>query len=221
MREVWPFLCLQRMAPPRLMGQSMQGQRSISGAETVRATMRGYWVVEAQLIVSGYDATLQLEAFLAGMEGRVGTTLVPIESWTRATDRDGHLATQRLTAPLADGGTFEHWGFDAPSSVQAVVMEGAAVRATQLRFTLGNTTGLRPGQRFSIGERMYSAQRVWEDEASRIVQFQPPLREAVYARDVIVLDKVQCVMRLVDDRVAFDPRRPLIQPITLNFEESI
>jgi hypothetical protein len=221
MREAFPFQCLQRMAQPNLVGQSLDSGRSVSGASSVNPTMRGYWTVQATMLIAGADALLQFQAFLAGMEGRIGTTLVPVESWVRALDRDGHLTTQRFVASMVEGATFEHWGFEAEPVVQAVVAEAAALRATRLRFALGDTTGLRPGQYFSIGERMYWAQRVWQDAGGHVVQFQPPLREAVPTGAAMVLDRVQCRMRLADERVAFDPRQPLVQTVAVNFEEAV
>lgn len=221
MQVLWPFLVKHRDPRPWLAGQSLEPVRSISGAFTILPVASAHWMMDLAVLIEDEAALLQFQAFLVGMEGRNGTTLAPVYSWTRARDRDGRTVAQNLTGHLDGGGTSEHWGFEAGAAVTCTVAEDAALRSTRLRFTLGNTSDLRPGHFFSIGDHLYQAQAVWFEEGARVVQFQPPLRKAAVTGDVMVLDRVQCRMRLRDERVNLDFRKPFVQTVQLNFIEAL
>jgi hypothetical protein len=223
MQVMFPTQLMANEARFSIIGQTQDVQQSLSGAETVVPAMGARWLANVRFVVKGRAAQLACAAFLAGMEGRLGTTLVPVRARWRAYDRNGKSIVQCLTAPLAGAGTFEHWGFAAAPTATCTVLVGAALRATRLIFALGNTTGLQPGQMFSIGERAYRVQLTWQDEAGRqVVQFQPPLREAAAAGTVMVLDAVQCRMRLQSEsEEALSALGRDIQQIDLTFMESI
>ena len=80
MQATFPYLALHQTAQFYLVGQSLETQESISGVETVVPTMRGRWTATATFALKDEAATLQWQAFLAQMQGRIGTTLVPCRS---------------------------------------------------------------------------------------------------------------------------------------------
>jgi hypothetical protein len=220
MQVMFPFQLMANDARFSIIGQAQDVQQSLSGAESVVPAFGARWRATVTYVVKGRAAQLALAAFLAGMEGRLGTTLVPYRARYRPYDRDGQGVTQCLIAPLPWA---EHFGLGAAPTATCTVLVGAALRATRLTFALGNTTGLRPGQMFTIGERAYRVQLAWRDALDQqVVQFQPPLREAVVAGAVMVLDAVQCRMRL--DGEYEDVLADLghaMQPVTLTFVEAI
>lgn len=223
MEVMFPYQLMANETRFSIIGQSLATQQGLSGVETVVPAFGARWRATVNYVVLGRAAQLALAAFLAGMEGRLGTTLVPLRARYRPHDRDGHGVTQCLTAGLSDAETREHFGLVAAPVATCTVLLGAAVRATQITFAWGDTTGLRPGQMFTIGERAYRAQLVWEDGLGRqVAQFQPPLRQAVVPGDVMVLDAVQCRMRLDGDYedVLADLGQAM-QRLSLTFVEAI
>ena len=127
-------------------GMALDPQQSISGVDTSIPTMRGRWKAQGTLVIHGEARVLQWQAFLAQMQGVLGTTAVPCFSWFRPKDRRGlHTAFNR-TAGLAGAQTFEHFGFEGARVSRIVTASAAALRATELEIELRDSTGLRPGQ---------------------------------------------------------------------------
>ena len=96
MQATFPFLALSKEATFHLEGQSLDLAESISGTETVVPTLRGKWMAQVSFVLRGEAATLQWQAFLAQMQGRIGTTLVPARFPLQA-------ATRTRFIPLAGG----------------------------------------------------------------------------------------------------------------------
>jgi len=222
MRVDFPYLLMDQSAKFRPAGRSKDSPQSVNGATTTVPSLAEHWTCSVTLLIKSRGARQQYEAFEACMEGRVGTTLVPVHAQNRAGDQDGHAVSRCTVAGLADAQTWEHFGFVSAPVATATVLEAAAVRATRLRLAFVNSTGLRPGQKFSIGERLYQAQLVWHDGVSEIVQFHPPLRVAVAAGAEVVLDNPVCVMQLASEEDGeYDQLAPGMQSITLNFVEVV
>ena len=222
MRVQFPFLLMDQSAKFRAIGRSKDAQTSISGATTVVPSLSERWSCSVTLLIKGLRARAQYEAFEACMEGQLGTTLVPVHAQNRAVDQDGHRVTRCTTADFGDAETWEHYGFVAAPVATALVLEAAAVRATQLRVAFVNSTGLRPGQFFSIGERLHQVQYAWDDAGVQVIQFHPPLRAAIEIGAVLVLDNPVCVMQLQSEAEGdYDQLSAGMQSITLNFVEVI
>ncbi len=223
MQVTFPHQLLVQTSSPRLIGQALDRMESISGAETLVPTLSGRWSVVGTFLLRGAAAHLAYDAFLAQMEGRIGTTLVPFQARYHPFDRDGHAVPQCVVADLGDAQTWEHFGFENAPVAMMRLDAAAPLRAVRITVTLGNTTGIRPGQMFSIDERAYQAQYVWAGVDGRIeIQFQPPLRVAVGAGRPIVLDRVACKMRLVgEDLGSVDRAGPKMQSVSLAFEEAL
>ncbi|RJE84033.1 hypothetical protein [Paracoccus onubensis] len=205
------------------VGMSLDPQRSISGAETIVPTMRGRWIAAATFQLIGEADSLEWRAFLAQMEGRVGTTLVPALSMFRPKDRDGHDLGFGDAAGIAHAQSWEHFGFENGNVERMTVAANAPLRAMQIDVTLGNTTGIRPGQDFSIGERLYRVQAHWQPDANtHRLMITPALREAVTAGARVEIEKPVCRMRFVSETEGQFPESKEIGAIvTCNFEEAI
>lgn len=223
MQVTFPHLLLRQETRFWLEGMSLEPSQSISGTETIVPTMRARWLATCQFVLRGEAATLEWQTFLAQMEGRVGTTLVPAHYRFRPRDRDGHPTSFCDVANLADAQTWEHFGF-ANTDIRRVTMAASApLRATQIDVTLGDTTGLRPGQRLSIGERLYRVQAHWQPSNTvHRLMIQPPLRQAVAAGTRIEIEKPVCRMRMTTEiEGLFDQSLAVLPSVTVNFQEAI
>lgn len=222
MRALFPHAARLRQSHPRLVGMSLETAQGLSGAETVVPTLRGRWEIDCTFVVRGEAAILGWQAFVAQMEGRVGTTLVPVISQWRPRDRDGHRVPPPRARGFADAQIFEHFGFDVDPAVTMEVLAPAALRATEILVAPQNTSGLRPGQLFTIGERLYRTRYTWETDAGTRVSFQPPLRAAVAMGALVVLDRTQCLMRFRDEDAAEIPYlNYAVREVTVTFREAI
>lgn len=222
MQATFPFLALHQTAQFYLTGQSLEVQESLSGVDTVVPTMRGRWSATATFVLHGEAATLQWQAFLAQMQGRIGTTLVPCHSRWRPRDRDGHGMTFRRVACFADAQTMEHWGFAGTDRILAAVAAPAALRATQIDVTYYDTTGLRPGQYFSIGDRLHRVQQSWRVGTANRLMIEPPLRGPVAAGARIEIERPACKMRMVTETEGlFDQSMAVLPQVQLQFAEAI
>lgn len=223
MQVTFPFQFLRQDSRFWLEGMSLEPARSVSGVETVTPTMRGRWMATCNIVMKGEAATLEWQAFLAQMEGRVGTTLVPVHSRHRPKDRDGHFTPFCDTAGLADGQLWEHFGFEVAPIPRMTVSASAPLRATQIDVTIIDTTGIRPGQFFSIGERLYRVQAHWQPSATVTrLMFQPPLRAAVTAGTAVEIDRPVCRMRFASEgEGVFDQSLAVLPGAAVNFMEAI
>lgn len=208
MHVSFPHMLRHRTFKPEPFGRSRDTQQAINEAMTVVPALSGHWRMAASFWITSEATELAWNAFLACMEGRVGTTLFPISPRYPGRDQDGHRASRYGTASLGNDLPYEgagsqmwdHSGFQAAAVVTAGVVEAADLRATRIKIENRNTTGLRPGQYFSIGQRLYWAQMVWDDGGVETVQFWPPLRAAVEAGAEVVLDRPHCLMRFATDQ---------------------
>lgn len=223
MRATFPIGLLRQDVSPRFVGASLEPQKSINGTDTVVPVQTGRWEISCGFVIRGEAAQLAWQAFLAQMEGRVGTTLVPVRTRFRPRDHDGRHVYGCGPAQLADGQTFEHFGFDSAPVATMKLVAAAALRATVIKVTPGNTTGLRPGQFFSIGERLYRAQHHWRDEDGvETLMIQPPLRVAAPAGATLILDRPVCLMRMVSETEGgFDHLLDRLPRATCTFVEAL
>lgn len=196
MQATFPYLPGWRKSNFRLEGQSLDLPLSISGVETVSATMRGRWIMSGEVIIHGEAAYLQWQAFLAQMQGRLGTTLVPVATRFPPKDRNGHELPFTNVAGLSGAQTWEHFGFENTEVTRVSLASAAELRATELDLTLHDTTGLRPGQFFSIRERLHRVQLHWRtNRDTHRVMIEPPLRAAAAANTRLEIDRPVCLMR--------------------------
>lgn len=221
MRATFPHQLLRQEVVPRMVGMSLDPQQSISGAETITPSMGGHWEATCSFVIHGEAAQLAWQAFRFQMEGRVGTTLVPMRTRYRPKDDNGHPVYGCGPAGLAEAQTWEHFGFDSAPVASMALAEPAALRATVIKVTAANTTGLRPGQLFSIGERLYGVQHHWIDAAGVTnLMIWPPLRRS-FNKAALILDRPVCLMRMVSENEGeFDHLLDRLPRVTCTFVEA-
>lgn len=185
MQADFPDLAEVLDASVYMTGQTLDPQEGINGDSIPVPTMRGRWLAKVTLFIRGEDADLQYQAFLAQMDGRIGTTLVPAAGYRRPRDRHGRLL------PFAA----------APQSLpRVIVAEAAPLRATSLVMDVRDSTGLRPGHFFSLGPRLHRVRTsVAAGDGETLITFTPPLREAAAVGDRVEIDRPVCLMRFVTD----------------------
>lgn len=233
MRATWPFSARWTSAAPRLIGQTLRPpQQSINGTQTILPSLSAHWQVEGSFVVHGEAQELAWQAFIAQMEGGVGTTLVPIWSRYRPRDNRGRQTSWERTSGLSDDSgstlyghdsaqTWEHFGLDnAPVTIMSLA-QPAALRATTIKVTSINSNGIRPGQYFSLGERLYRVQNHWQDaDGTSNLMIQPPLRQAFTAA-ALILDRPVCVMRLTEESGELEYTPDGVAHVDVTFVEAV
>lgn len=221
MRATFPHQLLRQDVNLRQVGMSLDPQRSINGTETIVPTFGGRWGATCSFVIHGEAAQLAWQAFKVQMEGMNGTTLVPIRTRFRPRDRDGHHVYGCGPADLADAQTWEHFGFDSAPVATMTLAAPAALRDTVIKVTANNTTGLRPGQFFSLGERLYAVQHHWVDSAGVTnLMIWPPLRQS-FNQAALILDRPVCLMRMASETEGdFDMLLDRLPRVTVNFVEA-
>lgn len=198
----WPAALLPRKVDFFPENQSRSGGLSMTGSEQITLSPAGRWQARAFVSVRGEASNLALRAFVAGMEGRAGTVLVP--KWERFRPRN---ANGRELAQVATAGygcnefNFDLSGFGQSDFVHAALASNAAARATQISIKLIDGDGPRPGHYFGMGQRIYRSSAVWqvEEDDPTQVRFWPWLRAADVAGAKVILDRPVCLMRFAQD----------------------
>lgn len=221
MHVTFPHQLIAQGARFALIGQTRIAQESISGASTVIASLAARWSASVTFVIRDEAGHLAFRAFMAGLEGMLGTTDVPAFARYRPLDQNGRALTRCTVASLAEAQTMEHFGFENAEIEGAQLAADAALRATDLQVTESATTGIRPGHRFSIGDRLHEVQLAWTDGARRL-RVQPPLRAAAASGAPLNLFAPICRMRRADDAdPGYDDRMTRQQSITLSFVEAL
>lgn len=221
MHVTFPHQLIAQGARFALIGQTRIAQESISGASTVIASLAARWSASVTFVIRDEAGHLAFRAFMAGLEGMLGTTDVPAFARYRPLDQNGRAVTRCTVASLAEAQTMEHFGFENAEIEGAQLAADAALRATDLQVTESATTGIRPGHRFSIGDRLHEVQLAWTDGARRL-RVQPPLRAAALSGAQLNLFAPICRMRRADDAdPSYDDRMTRQQSITLSFVEAL
>jgi len=224
MEAAFPFMAGFRSGRPYLTGQTVDTPRSISGIKSTVPSLSARWMLDGQFVFHGEAATLQWEAFIGQMKGRTATTLVPVYQRYLPKDRDGKPLSSQNMARLAGAQTWEAFGFENRQITRIETGSAAALRATTLDLTLFDTTGLRPGHLFSIGDRLHQVlTHIQPTLATHRITFHPPLREAVAAGTHVEIETPVCRMRFVeDDEGRYDGAFDEIAPMPkISFEEAI
>lgn len=200
----WPPLLFPREAEFFPATQTVSGGQSISGSEQVISSGgAGRWRAVMSVPVRGEERVLALRAMLAGLEGRLGTILVP--KWDRFRQRDinGRRFSEVGATAYGDCSlNFDLSGWGQDENPPASTGESSALGSTQISVNYApGIDGVRPGQYFGIGPRLHIVQQVWaeDEEGASTIRFWPPLRSAVEEGTAVILDRPVCLMRLASD----------------------
>ena len=221
MRATWPYTARWTSAQPRMVGEVQAPQLSISGVETIVRGLGARWEVTGSFVIHGEEQELAWQAFIAQMEGGAGTTLVPIWSRYRPRDNRGREAPWDRMAGVADAQAWEHFGFETGPVGLMQLAAPAPLRATTIRVSAVNSTGIRPGQYFSLGERLHRVQQHWQDAGGTSnLMIQPPLRQAFTAA-ALILDRPVCLMRLAEPAGDMEYTPEGVGRVTCRFVEAV
>lgn len=228
MEATFPRLAMAQAGTFFLSGMSIAPAESISGVSTIVPTLKARWNASLSFVLrNDEEATLQWLAFLTQMRGMLGTTLVPCRSRFRPLDRDGHTACFENAGGFSDAQTMEQWGFvNSPRTMISVTTAGA-LRDTQLEVSLPNSTGIRPGHYFSVGERLHRVSSVWHSRdvgsSPRYgVAFYPPLRANVNVGARLEVDRPVCKMRFASETEGlFEQILARVPSVDLKFVEAL
>lgn len=199
----WPAALLPRIVEFTPDTQSRSGGLSMTGSEQLTVSNAGRWRAKVTVSIRGEARNLALRAFVAGMEGRAGTVLVPKFERYRPSDVNGREFSQvPATGYSCDDFNFDLSGFgQSDDVVHAQLAVPAASGATRLSIVINDGEGPRPGHYIGIGERLYRLQQGWELVEGGPLQAQiwPRLRGSAAMAERVILDRPVCLMRFADD----------------------
>ena len=208
--------------------RSLSGGQSLSGFEQIQTQQLDRWMASFSFSLNNTVHVRRMRAMLTQLRGRANTVALPsfdatskpwvVDTYGRTHDpkfaRDKSLDD---TVYADDAGLID----DLIASSVAVA---AAVNATTFRIAM--TTGSAPlaGQRFSLGNRLYSIDEVtFVSGVLYDLDIWPWLRVAASVSDVVNFTSPVCEMRLASDNEGADALRALrlgrFGSITLNFDE--
>lgn len=204
----WPAVMFPRSGGFYLENQTRSGGVTVLGNEQIVTSPSARWKASFSGPVVNETSVLTWRAFVGGMGGRAGTVLVPRWGIYGPTDQNGRRLNRHGSATL--GGTprrqalFDLSGFgqdDEP--VFATLAAAAAVNATQISVNYAEgIDGVRPGQYFGIGQRLYLVTQTWQEDEGEPTQirFTPWLREGAAAGATVIIDRPVCLMRFAQDQ---------------------
>lgn len=195
----WPATIVPRQAMFHPDTPSRSGGLSMTGSEQVTVSNAGRWRARIEAPIMEEESVLTLRAFLAQMQGRAGTVLVP--KWELFGPRDVNGKRFNHVEATNVDLNFDLSGFGQSEYTHASLSASAALGATRISVTLLNGEGPRPGQYFGIGQRLYLCQSVWQANVGdpTTIQFWPRLRTAAELGERVILDRPVCLMRLSED----------------------
>lgn len=196
----FPFRSRWKSAQFALTDLSRGAQRSLSGADVVTPSLSARWTASLELITWQIDADQGWAAFVAQMQGRLGTTAVPVWQRHRPLDALGReMPADQPVGDLSGGAPHELFGFANDPIIDVTIREAAPLRATEIIVDYINCGGIRPGHKFSIGGRLYVCRFHAGDGSGARLQISPPLRAAAAVGDPVEVRAPICLMRFQDD----------------------
>lgn len=213
-----------------LMGQSAAAGFGLSGAESIASSNSAHWRASVTFhIPHREEAHLAWEAFLAQMQGAIGTVDVPAKLKWRPRDARGRPISAQpailsgLSGDLDTLGLLDHGQFAAPEAVHVRLQSDASLRDGVIHVEYPDALGLRPGQLFSIGGNLHQVRHVIGEGAGvEQVHIRPLLRRDWAAGSALEIARPVCRMRLAaDEQGAVDLNFARMQNIDVQFIEAV
>lgn len=179
--------------------------QAVDGGERVASSMtdRWKWTVEARDMTPAEHE--MMSGFVASLQGRLNTTLVPIRRRPGTGPRRRAGLGAAVQESFEDGSLFDDGTGFAPAEMIAVTRAAAAVGATLLIGWWPEGADPRPGDVIGIGpDRAVTVTDVRSGPLVSSVRIWPPLRAAVAANTPLYLEGGHVLMRSASDTVGHD-----------------
>lgn len=173
---------------------------SLSGVQQIISSDAGIWKIKYENIpVLDRQSVLIWRALEGLLQGRLNRIIVPIREFYQPY-LPGTLSFIGDPTPFSDGAFFSDGIGFGTVAILVKVGTPAARRATAIHVAIFSADIIVAGQHFSIANRMYRITQVsYGSLSDAVLQFTPPLREAVTVNDVVEFDNPSCIMRLLND----------------------
>lgn len=183
-----------------LASRSLAAPASVSGASQVVASDAGIWKLTFRDLSIATDTQLACFRGIAGLlEGRLNPIVVPLFPHERRLQPvldAGFIAE----VPHEDDTLFDDGTGYVGSTTSMHFAADVGVRAVSATVMIDYGGTLQPGQRFSVGERLYRLHTVvYSSDSKASVTFRPPLREAVKSGTYLEFDEPKIRVRLATD----------------------
>lgn len=197
----WPCSVLKprnRLVDPAY--RSVSGGTAINGFTQVVSSDAGIWKATFEAIaIRNFSEVKVWRAIRAHSEGRLNPILI---SLCEGSIRPLADPSQKSIPPVphSDAAFFDdNSGYLSPN-INIKIAQNAGLRATALTLNKIRSGALEPGQRFSVGERLYEIRKVVSQSSSQAeIAIWPPLREAVAAGADANFDRPVLRVRLATD----------------------
>lgn len=220
----WPEKTLRPVSVtrPYLVSQSQSGGRTLAGVERVRQGDAPFWRMSISLQVWGSREIMALRALI----GRGRGDVLAVPSWDCARSPAGlpDFSIPPSAEPHDDGALFSDGSSYLSRATSAVVDAGAAARATTITVRFINTPRppVWPDMFLSIADRLYKVDRVTaESGQTAIIAILPPLREPIFAGQVVLWDGARGLWRMTEDGIAMPQANFRIGSMQIDFIEAI
>lgn len=211
--------------------RSLSGGQSLSGFEQVQPQLHDRWGAEFMFAVRNSEQLLAMRSMLTALRGRAGTISVP-SFFDRARERapwpdnayDAPLTPNYLRRKRLDESSFADTQNLYDGLIIAQLVAPAAINATTVSVFIVRGGTPRPGQRFSIGSRLYEiTAATLASGTTYTLAIWPWLRAAAGTLESVNFSSPVCEMRLASDGEGVDALRSLtlgrFADVTLQFDE--
>jgi len=201
----WPKVLVPPTVDIHYDARTISGGVSLSGKEQIASRDFGIWRATLERVaIRRRDQVLAWRALLVGLDGRVGTVLVPLFDRSRAPwayDQYGRRLDPAFSRdPSLDGTQFADAAGLVDGLISAKGQSAAAARAASIDINIMKGSIPEPGMHFSIGNRAYRIRAVTNVAGTVVTcNIRPGLREAVSAGAVVNFTSPVCEMRLTSD----------------------
>lgn len=168
----------------------MSGGTALNGEEDVIQTDGGgRWEISfAGITLSGVARQRLWDAWTSYLRGGARVVLVPVYSLRTAPRPVAGNGLMRPSDLVDDDEVFPTSVRFAAPYIVATTTEAADLRATEITIRVTQGARLRPGLRFSVGDRAYKIEQVSATDYTAVCTIMPPLREAISSGATVNFD---------------------------------